>query len=193
MNNFTSVLKGGNQEQGLRPGTGLSALAYALGNACEIAVINLSQNQKKINFLTNKFYLNLTKDISELKLLGPDLLDRPALDRPAPDHSGLHHSGLDSTARLPGNLNIYFPKIESKNLVSKISAKVCCSTGSACLSNSGKNSHVLESLPVNEEIKAGAIRFGISKLNTEEEIDNASQIIIGSYFKLISKKNETHT
>ncbi len=164
LNNFQSIFKGGNHEFNLRPGTQLAALAYAFGNATEKSVSSLKESHEYISELTNKLYANLINNISGTILLGPAINDR-----------------------LPGNLNLAFPKIDAKTLVSKISSKVCCSTGSACLSTSGKNSHVLESLPISEEVKSSAIRFGVSKFNTSEEINKAVKIITNKYAELIQK------
>jgi cysteine desulfurase len=71
--------------------------------------------------------------------------------------------------RLPGNLNVSFAGVEADQLLVAL-PEVALSSGSACASASGKPSPVLRALGLSEEVARTALRFGIGRINTEEEI-----------------------
>ena len=58
------------------------------------------------------------------------------------------------------------------------------SSGSACTSASLEPSYVLKALGVKDEMAHSSIRFGIGRFTTQEEIDFASDLIIGAINKL---------
>ena len=89
------------------------------------------------------------------------------------------------TERLPGNLNLSVPGCESKALI--VSLKdVAISTGSACTSLSVEPSHVLLSLGYGEERAHNAIRIGIGRMNSDNEIKVAAQKISAAVRELRS-------
>lgn len=82
-------------------------------------------------------------------------------------HVTLHgHPGR----RLPGNLNVSFAFVESERLIAGV-PDVAVSSGSACATAKIQISHVLRAMGVPEPEAHGAIRFGIGRGNTEQEID----------------------
>ena len=48
---------------------------------------------------------------------------------------------------------------------------ICCSSGSACNSQSTKQSHVLSAIGLDEDLARGAIRFTLDDSITKEQID----------------------
>jgi len=76
----------------------------------------------------------------------------------------------DPVERLPGNLNVSFGGVDADPLLVALPG-VALSTGSACASASTAPSHVLAALGLSEERMRGAIRIGIGRGNTPEEID----------------------
>ena len=76
----------------------------------------------------------------------------------------------DLQLRLPGNLNISFPGINSDQIMSAI-PDIAFSSGSACTSNSIEPSYVIEALGCTEQQARGAIRFGLGRFTTVDEID----------------------
>ena len=96
-----------------------------------------------------------------------DRLERGILDR----IGGCHLNGHPSL-RLPGHLNVSFDSVEGEALLFDLDmAGVACSTGSACSSGSVEPSHVLAAMGLSRARARGALRFSLSHLNSEEEVD----------------------
>ena len=75
-------------------------------------------------------------------------------------------------SRLPGNLNIRFKGINGEALLFMLDNDgICVSTSSACTSGSQTPSHVLTAIGLNENQASSSIRFSLSEMNTEEEIN----------------------
>ena len=72
--------------------------------------------------------------------------------------------------RLPHNLNVYFPGIESKAIINSISKEIAISAGSACTTQMVEPSHVLLALGLDEDTTHTAIRIGFGRFNTTDEI-----------------------
>ena len=73
------------------------------------------------------------------------------------------------TQRLPGNLNLSFEFVESQSILSGLK-EIALSSGSACNSDSIEPSYVLRAMGVRDELALGAIRFGLGRYNTMEEV-----------------------
>jgi cysteine desulfurase len=58
-------------------------------------------------------------------------------------------------------------------ILSLDAAGVCVSSGSACASLSRQPSHVLRAMGVPDDVARGSLRFSLSPLTTEEDIDGA--------------------
>jgi cysteine desulfurase len=71
-------------------------------------------------------------------------------------------------------LNIAFEGIDSEAAILSLDAAgICVSSGSACASLSHLPSHVLQAMGVPAEIARGSLRFSLSALTTEEDVDGA--------------------
>lgn len=117
-----SIMYGGSQEHGLRPGTIPTALIAGFGKACEIALSEYKSNYEKCQNTKN----TITKML---------------------DESGLkYYINGDIGNSMPNTLNIAFDGVNSEALM--LASRQYCgiSNGSACNSNSYKPSHVLESM-----------------------------------------------
>ena len=79
--------------------------------------------------------------------------------------------------RLPDNLNISFAYVEGESLLMGIN-DVAVSSGSACTSASLEPSYVLKALGVGDDLAHSSIRFGLGRLNTEEEVDYVADKVI---------------
>jgi cysteine desulfurase len=80
------------------------------------------------------------------------------------------HVNGSEKARLPNNLNICLEGVRSSELFEQI-PDIALSSGSACLSTSPDPSHVLKAIGVREDLKWGAVRFGIGRFTTPADID----------------------
>jgi cysteine desulfurase len=86
--------------------------------------------------------------------------------------------------RLTHNLNVYFPGIEGKSIINSVSKEIAISAGSACTTQNVEPSHVLLALGLDEDTTHYAIRIGIGRFNTLEEINYVGKIIINVVKKL---------
>jgi len=142
------INEGGPQEFNLRAGTENVPLLIGFAKSVEVAMKDYDKNLKYVSKLRDNLMKELLK-ISDTKLNGPK----------------------DMTKRTPNNLNITFDFIEGEAILMHLSLKgICVSTGSACSSQSLEPSAVLMSLGLRHEQAHGAIRFTLSKFNTEKEI-----------------------
>lgn len=79
--------------------------------------------------------------------------------------------------RLAGNLNLGIDGVQADALLLGL-PDVAVSAGAACSTGSVKPSHVLEAIGAAGGGVRAALRFGIGRFNTEEEIDRAAQRIV---------------
>ena len=82
------------------------------------------------------------------------------------------HLNGGQNKRLPNNVNISFNDIEGEAIGGYLENRnIFVSTGSACMSNTLKSSHVLKAIGLSPLEANSAIRFSLSKYTTEKEID----------------------
>jgi cysteine desulfurase len=75
-------------------------------------------------------------------------------------------------------LNIAFEGVDGEAAILSLDAAgVCVSSGSACASLSRKPSHVLKAMGVSDEIARGSLRFSLSSLTTDDDIDGALRAV----------------
>ena len=145
---FRPFLTGGHQEKSRRAGTENVASIVALGKACQLAADNMELENTQIKKLRDKLEENLLSNIESTRLNG------------------------DRESRLPNTSNISFEFIEGESILLLLDRLgICASSGSACTTGSLEPSHVLRSMGVPYTAAHGAIRFSLSRFNTEEEID----------------------
>ncbi|MEM8528857.1 MAG: cysteine desulfurase family protein [Bacteroidota bacterium] len=148
------LLVGGGQENGLRSGTLNVPGIVGLGKAIERLTEHGATDFQYIQMLRDRLQEQLFAAIKGIKL-----------------------NGCPPTHRHPANLNIAIPKISGEQLIGAL-PNIIFSTGSACTSASVKPSHVLTALGAEDWVLKNALRFGISKYNTIEEIDFVTDQII---------------
>lgn len=92
---------------------------------------------------------------------------------------------MNVAQRLPNNLNVEFPGIDGGTLLAELSrAGVAASAGSACSSEHPRPSHVLLAIGLSEDEARRSLRFGLSRLTTEAEIDRAAEAISTAFSRL---------
>ena len=146
---------GGTHERQRRAGTENVAGIVGLGKAAEIARTGLTDGS--------------VARIAALR----DRLEREILARV--DQAGVH-SG--TVARVPNTTNLWFDHLEGEALVIALDLKgLAVSGGSACASGASEPSHVLTAMGIPAARARASLRFSLSKLTTEQDVDAAIQLV----------------
>ena len=148
---FTPLILGGGQQNGIRSGTLPLPLCVGLGQAFEDLS---SYDFAKIRQTRNMLFKSLEASIEGIRLNGPGLKNRHAC-----------------------NLNIYFPNIESTDLIASLQPHISVSSGSACGSGNIEPSYVLRALPTEIDVSRNSIRMSVSEGTSEQDIINAVNLI----------------
>ena len=148
-----SIFHGGGQEDGVRPGTLNVAGIVGLGAACELAKDYMEMGKNCVANLRDSLHQKLNARLEDIHLNG------------------------HPEQRLPGNLNLCFTGVQSHALLMGLKS-VAVSTGSACDSESVKASHVLVAMGIPNELSLTAVRFGLGRYNTAEEVDVVADEVI---------------
>lgn len=148
-----SLMEGGGQERGKRPGTenlpAIMGMAAALKEECTL----MEQNEAKVTAMRDRLIQGLSQ---------------------------IPYSILNGSRekRLPGNVNFCFEGVSGESLLLLLDSRgICASSGSACASGALDPSHVLLSLGLAPEIAQGSLRISLDISNTEEEIDYMLEVI----------------
>jgi cysteine desulfurase len=80
-------------------------------------------------------------------------------------------------SRLAGSLHVSTPHLPGEAVVGCLWGQVALSTGAACQSGVPGPSHVLSAMAIPEWAKEGAVRIGIGRFNTEDELAQAGELI----------------
>jgi cysteine desulfurase len=90
-----------------------------------------------------------------------------------------------SAPRLPNTLNVAFPGVSGEALLVNLHlAGVACSLGSTCASGSVEPAPVLLAMGVPEDLCLSSVRFSVSYLNTEQEVERALPRIAAAVSRL---------
>lgn len=150
---LTSLMEGGGQGRGKRPGTenlpAIMGMAAALKEECTL----MEQNEAKVTAMRDRLIQGLSQ---------------------------IPYSILNGSRekRLPGNVNFCFEGVSGESLLLLLDSRgICASSGSACASGALDPSHVLLSLGLAPEIAQGSLRISLDISNTEEEIDYMLEVI----------------
>jgi cysteine desulfurase len=151
---FYPYIIGGHQERGRRAGTENVASIIGLGEACELAMRNLTEEVTYLKGLRDKLETALLKSCPDARVNG------------------------DINNRLPNTTNISFEYVEGEAILLRLNEfGICASSGSACTSGSLEPSHVLRAMGIPFTAIHGSIRFSLSRYNTEAEIDTVIKIM----------------
>ena len=141
--NIKPFIVGGGQESGRRAGTEAMPQIAAFAAACDFAGKGLSKDVEAMRSLKNYAVSALTSAIPELKYI----------------ETGAPHI-----------LSISMPGWRSEVLMNYLEAKeIYVSKSSAC--KKGGRSHVLEAIGLPADVIDGALRIGISRFSTPDDID----------------------
>ncbi|MEY2561651.1 MAG: cysteine desulfurase, partial [Verrucomicrobiota bacterium] len=158
---FKPSLIGGSQENNRRAGTENVASIVGLGKAAECAAAALAEENSRVRLMRDRFEDGILEKV------------------PAAFVNG------DREARLPNTSNLSFAGIESEAALMMLDRHhLCCSAGSACRTGSPEASHVLRAMNVPVERTRASMRFSLGRFNTENDVDQALEIIPAVIAKL---------
>lgn len=158
------LLVGGDQEGSLRAGTEAVPLIAGFGAACEARADTMDQCVLRMLQLRDRLEAGLRDTLLDVVLL----------------------EGVAD--RLPNISSVRFPGVDGMSLIAQLDSRgVAASQGSACSSRRPEPSHVLMAMGMSENDAFETVRFSISALNTDAEIDEVTSIIADSVNHLRSK------
>ena len=150
---LTSLMEGGGQERGKRPGTENLPAIMGMAAALKEERTLMEQNEAKVIAMRDRLIQGLSQ---------------------------IPYSILNGSRekRLPGNVNFCFEGVSGESLLLLLDSRgICASSGSACASGALDPSPVLLSLGLAPEIAQGSLRISLDISNTEEEIDYMLEVI----------------
>lgn len=148
------LISGGGQESGFRSGTENLPGVMGMVVASKMAQASIKESYKKVWEIKEHFIEKL-KGIENIKINSP----------------------LKENIS-PYILNVSFTGIRGEVLLHALEENgIFVSTGSACSSRGGKESHVLKALGLDYKDIDGAIRFSFSRFNTLEEVDLSNEAL----------------
>lgn len=148
-------IHGGGQERGIRSGTLYTPQIVGFGAAVKLALSEMAREAQRLTKLRDRLW-NQLSTLDDIRLNG------------------------HPTQRLPGNLNVSIAGVDGQALLLALQPTMAVSSGSACTSTRIEPSHVLTALGVPENLAYASLRFGLSRFNTEAEIDQVAQEAIAT-------------
>ena len=85
-----------------------------------------------------------------------------------------------SAPRLPNTLSVNFPAITGSTLLDKCPL-ICASTSAACHSGQHSQTVTQKAIGLSPDIAAGTVRFSLGWHTTDQEIEEAAQILIKAW------------
>ena len=143
---------GGDQENGLRPGTLNVPGIVGLGEACQLCHQEMNQEASRLSNLRDSFEATLCQAMPELKRNG------------------------NLSRRLPHNSSLTFTGMEAEALLANL-PNLALSTGSACTSGALEPSPVLSAIGLTRDEGYATVRVGLGRFTTQQEMETAAREI----------------
>ncbi len=153
----------GGYQQGMRSGTLNVPGIVGLGEAYRLRQLEMVEDEQAIAHKRDRLQQLLSTQIPNLVVNG------------------------DTDNRLAGNLHVSIPGIPNSAVIVRIRHTLAISTGSACSSGVEAPSHVLQALRLSEDLVEGALRIGIGKFTTDDEIRQAAEILTEAIQQVFTK------
>jgi cysteine desulfurase len=150
------LFSGGGQERGVRSGTLPAPLIVGLGEACRLAAEEMTAEARRIAGARDRMLRALREQVPGIVING------------------------DMTHRIPGNLNLTFPKETAATMLARM-PDLCVSTGSACSSAEIEPSYVLRALGLDDAAAARTLRIGIGRFTSPADIDYAVSALAAAH------------
>ncbi|MDW8413835.1 MAG: cysteine desulfurase family protein [Acidobacteriota bacterium] len=154
------ILYGGGHQRGLRSGTLNVPGIAGLGEACRLRLLEMTEDETRVEQQRNRLQYLLQTGIENLVVNG------------------------DVNHRLAGNLHVSIPGIPNSAIIARVRHRIAISTGSACSSGVEAPSHVLRAMQLPDVVIDGALRIGLGKFTTDDEVEQAAQIIINTVLEI---------
>ena len=154
------VIHGGGHERGMRSGTLNVPGIVGFAKALDIAGQEMEAEGKRLREWTDWMFQEFENNLEGVERNGHPI------------------------QRLPHNLNVYVPGIESRALVMELRDVVALSTGSACTTAKVEPSHVILALGLGEDRAHSSVRFGLGRFTTGGEVESVVSTIVSSVRRL---------
>lgn len=154
------LFEGGGHERRMRSGTLPVHQIVGLGAACEICQTVMKVEATSIAEMRDRLKEGLQSEINDIRFNG------------------------HATNRLPGNLHVSIPGVNSDALMMNVRESLAISSGSACTTLSPEPSHVLLAMGIETSLISSSLRFGIGRFNCMEEIETVVELVGGTTKKL---------
>ncbi|TFG98168.1 MAG: cysteine desulfurase [Myxococcales bacterium] len=157
------LLHGGGHERGRRSGTLPVALIVGFARAMELCLEDLDAEAKRLGALRDHLWERLSQGLP-----------------------GVRRNG-HASRRLSGNLHVAFEGVEIDAVIASL-REFALSAGSACASGSGEPSHVLRAIGLPDALARGALRVGLGRANTLEQVDRLADRLIEEVARLRERR-----
>lgn len=151
---ISPIMFGGEQQEGLRPGTECPALAVGMWKALQLAVDELEETAQRLTVLRQHFEQRLKQAIPVIRIRG------------------------EAAARVCQTVSVGIPGADNQILFTGLDlAGVACSIGSACTSGSPEPSPTLLAIGAGREEVRGSLRFSFGPATTQEDLDYTVEVL----------------
>ena len=148
------LILGGRQERGRRAGTENTPAIVGFGMAAELAAHSMSHDSAFVSRLRDTLEAEILRLVPGSMVIG------------------------SRANRLPNTLNMAFEDIEADSILLQMDrACIAVSSGSACSSGSMEPSHVLRAMKVPFSHLRGAVRFSLSRDNSNRDIERVIEVL----------------
>jgi cysteine desulfurase len=154
---LSPLIHGGEQQRRLRAGTLNVPGIAGFGEACRLRHEEMDLDEAVTATRRDRLYHLLSETIPGLVLNG------------------------DPERRLAGNLHVSFPSSPNGAIISRVRDRLAIATGTACSSGIEAPSHVLRAMRLPETRLDGAVRIGLGKWTTDDEVDLAADMLTGAW------------
>ncbi|HXY19398.1 MAG TPA: cysteine desulfurase family protein [Gemmatimonadales bacterium] len=149
---FSAILRGGSQQQGLRPGTENVPGIVGFGRAAELAAREQAANAAAWNGMRGALEDAIRQRV-------PDVV--------------VHGAGA---TRAPNIVNLSAPGTDSESVLMHLDlAGIAAASGSACTTGSVEPSHVLLAMGVPPDLAAAGVRFSFGSLSASDQVPRVAE------------------
>lgn len=154
------LLEGGGHERRLRSGTLPVQQIVGLAEACRICHASLNDELKRLNDLRERLRDGLAASVADIQFNGHE------------------------TVRLPGNLHVSIPGVNSDALMMNMRDELAISSGSACTTLVPEPSHVLVAMGMEPQLISSSVRFGLGRFNDATEVERVVALVSATVTRL---------